>query len=477
MKDATVRLSGISIKNFKNVKNGEISFQNPWKKYRASVLGLYGQNGSGKTALIDALQILKNILCGKKLDPETADYINVDAESADLEYVFDISTLDGNYKAYYECCIRKDYDDTEQNLDHDASQDKQSKTVIFNEVLSFSFENANTRIRKSRFIDTRTAKVFIPAVKYGLLIGKDEKTKVNLLVAKKMAEQTSRSFLFSRELLGAAKEHGKNQMTDVEYSRHMNLLETLIFYGHYELFVINQATSGAISMNFLPSAFKYEDKKTKAAGLTILPLDTPSVIFKETVGIVKNVIKNMNIVLEQMVPGLTICIKDLGDEIMENGKTGKRIQLFSCKNNKEIPLKYESDGIKKIVMILQLLIAVYNQDSVTVAIDELDSGIFEYLLGETVRIVSEKGKGQLIFTSHNLRMLETLDRGFIAFTTTNPSHRYVRMTNVKDNNNLRDYYYRDITLGTDSQNEQLYEPTHNAEIALAFREAGEIIVP
>lgn len=41
-----------------------------------------------------------------------------------------------------------------------------------------------------------------------------------------------------------------------------------------------------------------------------------------------------------------------------------------------------------------------------------------------------------------------------------------------DNNNLRDYYYRDITLGTDSQSEQLYEPTHNAEIALAFRKAG-----
>ncbi|MCD8022503.1 MAG: ATP-binding protein [Lachnospiraceae bacterium] len=290
-----------------------------------------------------------------------------------------------------------------------------------------------------------------------------------------MAEQTSRSFLFSGELLNAARKHGEELTEDTEYDRHISLLEALIFYGHYELFVINHVTSGVISMNFLPLAFKYEDKKTKAAGLTVLPLDTPSVIWKETVGIVESVIADMNIVLEQMVPGLTIRMKDLGDEVMSDGNTGKRIQLLSCKNRKEIPLKYESDGIKKIVMILQLLIAVYNQDSVTVAIDELDSGIFEYLLGEMVQIVSEKGKGQLIFTSHNLRMLETLDRGFIAFTTTNPSNRYVRMTNVKDNNNLRDYYYRDITLGTDSQSEQLYEPTNNAEIALAFREAGEII--
>lgn len=46
------------------------------------------------------------------------------------------------------------------------------------------------------------------------------------------------------------------------------------------------------------------------------------------------------------------------------------------------------------------------------------------------------------------------------------------MTNIKDNNNLKDYYFRDIILG--EQNEELYEPTNNAEISLAFREAGEL---
>ena len=146
-------------------------------------------------------------------------------------------------------------------------------------------------------------------------------------------------------------------------------------------------------------------------------------------------------VLEQIIPGLTIHFKDLGTQVLENGEEGSRIQLMSHKNNREIPLNYESEGIKKIVSILQLLIVVYNQTSITVAIDELDSGVFEYLLGELLGIISERGKGQLIFTSHNLRPLETLDRGFIAFTTTNPHKRYVRMTNVKENSNLRDFYF------------------------------------
>ena len=105
------------------------------------------------------------------------------------------------------------------------------------------------------------------------------------------------------------------------------------------------------------------------------------------------------------------------------------------------------------------------------AIDELDGGVFEYLLGELLRIIADKGRGQLVFTSHNLRPLETLDKKYIAFTTTNIYNRYIRLSNVKGTNNLRDFYYRDIVLG--EQNEQVYNPTNNSKIALAFSEAGE----
>ena len=182
----------------------------------------------------------------------------------------------------------------------------------------------------------------------------------------------------------------------------------------------------------------------------------------------------MNIVLTQLVPGLTIGIKELGTELLLDGSSGTRIQLISNKNGKAIPLKYESEGIKKIISVLQLLIVVYNNPSITVAIDELDSGIFEYLLGEILRIISEKGVGQLIFTSHNLRPLETIDRGFIAFTTTDPKERYIRLTNIKTNNNLRDFYYRDIVLG--EQKKPVYDSTNNYEIDLAFMEAGETFI-
>lgn len=78
-----------------------------------------------------------------------------------------------------------------------------------------------------------------------------------------------------------------------------------------------------------------------------------------------------------------------------------RFEILSVRGENRIPLKYESEGIKKLISILSILIAMYNNASVCVAVDEFDAGIYEYLLGEILRILEESGRGQLIFTSHN----------------------------------------------------------------------------
>ena len=145
------------------------------------------------------------------------------------------------------------------------------------------------------------------------------------------------------------------------------------------------------------------------------------------------------------------------------------IKLFSKREESEIPLKYESDGIKKIICILSALIAMYNNEKILVAIDELDAGIFEYLLGEILAILGNEAKGQLIFTSHNLRALETLSKELVVFTTTNSENRYINLTNVRPTNNLRDTYYTGIVLG--GQKEELYDETNRYEISYSFRKA------
>ena len=113
---------------------------------------------------------------------------------------------------------------------------------------------------------------------------------------------------------------------------------------------------------------------------------------------------------------------------------------------------------------------MYNNDDITVAVDELDAGIFEYLLGELISILKEHGKGQLIFTSHNLRPLEVLDYTSVYFTTVNSKNKYIRFKNVKGCNNLRDMFIRAINLG--GQSECLYQQTDKADIRRAFRKTG-----
>lgn len=476
-----VRITNVAIKNFKNVNFGELSFVNNRKNFKASILGLYGQNGSGKTALIDALELLKYALCAMEVPDKFADFINVDSDSAEISYSFDITLNETIYPVVYRLALGREIVQVDGNAELFIEEESKYKVKILNEEFHCQTRTPDGKLRMGRMIDTKsTATVFVPVSKYELLVGRSKETSTDLLVSKKLSQKTAKTFVFSKDLLNAVRSNAANQNAGdekkTEASHYLTLLEALVEFGNIELFVINTANAGLISLNTQPLIFKIRSKENEAKGTlgTIaLLIDKPSMIPEDMYHVTETVIGNMNIVLEKIIPGLTIAVKDLGNQTMPNGMIGKRIELVSRKNSREIPLKYESEGIKKIVSILQLLVVVYNQESITVAIDELDSGVFEYLLGEILRIISEKGKGQLIFTSHNLRPLETIDRGFVAFTTTNPDKRYIRLANVKENHNLRDFYYRDIMLG--EQDEAVYDLTNNAEIALAFREAGESI--
>lgn len=465
MSKQTVKIENICIQNFKNVKYGSLNLENKRKAYKSSILGLYGQNGSGKTALIDALQLLKYALSGKAIPSNYTDYINVDSEEATLTYQFLVCNEDVKYDIWYQFSIRKAEDHDLIDIEVSNTAQPNIRVEIYNEVLSYGFTSKEEKLRKSALIDTRS-EVFVPKTKFVELVGNNKTQNTDLLVTKKLTQVTSRSFIFSREMMNVFRKNCKNDI-------YINLINRLNWFGTRELFVIDTESIGLISLNTLPLSFKYSSKGADTAGSLVLPLDRPALIPEEAYDVVDKIIQNMNIVLEQLVPGLTIDIVELGTALLKDGRIGKQIQIISLKNSRPIPFCYESEGIKKIVSILQLLTAVYNNASITVAVDELDGGIFEYLLGELLHIISENGKGQLIFTSHNLRPLETIDRGFVAFTTTNPKMRYIRMGYVKGTNNLRDFYYRDIVLG--EQNEQVYNHTNNFEIALAFREAGEAI--
>ena len=92
--ETIVRLTSLHIEKIKNVKNGQIVMPGVYRKQllnkQAEVLGLYGQNGSGKTAVIDTLYYLQKIMVGDSLDEELADYIDVQEEQAEISAGFSV---------------------------------------------------------------------------------------------------------------------------------------------------------------------------------------------------------------------------------------------------------------------------------------------------------------------------------------------------------------------------------------------------
>ncbi|HFI0313554.1 TPA: ATP/GTP-binding protein, partial [Streptococcus suis] len=167
-----------------------------------------------------------------------------------------------------------------------------------------------------------------------------------------------------------------------------------------------------------------------------------------------------------------IGIRELSHELDKNGDKLTEIEVISKRKDIEIPFRAESDGNKKIVSILSSLIHAYSSSEAIVLIDEFDSGIFEYLLGEILVSLNDVMRGQIIFTSHNLRALEVLKVRNVVFTTTDENEVYKRLNSIKETNNLRDIYLREVQLGTENQ---LYNKTNVFKIQRAFRTAKKSI--
>lgn len=477
MKPSLLRLTEVDLINVKNIEKGHLDFLSPRGLQKASLLGLYGQNGSGKTALISSLGLLKRVLSGESVPEEFSKLIELGKEYAQFDFKFDLLTVEFSYKIFYSFKIRIRKQVEAPALDlfqeiKDSTESQEAKHIeIFDELLKFAMLEPKSS-RMTEVINTSAGSVFSPQSKYEELVGNNKNDDTKLIVAKQLASHLSRSFIFSPELLQVISTEARKHKSLPQ--RHISNDATLIlawmkYYALNFLSVLDTRDTHLSSYQLMELHINY---KNTAVPITF-HLDRPTLIREDLIQSVQSTINGMNGVLSQIIPGMTIGFVTLNAELMKDGSKGLNVQLTSKRDGKELPLSCESEGIIKIVSILHLLILVFNQPQVTVAIDELDSGIFEYLLGEILKIIAEQGKGQLIFTSHNLRPLETLRKEFIAFTTTDPLNRYTRLTGVKTTNNLRDFYFRKILLNSGSDN--IYNPTSNAEIAFAMREASGVI--
>ena len=458
MRRPIVRLSSLQLTNIKNVKKGTIYMPNTVNKIlsadKAEILGIYGQNGSGKTAIVDALYFLQKVMIGVDLDQSLEDYMDMDSDTAEIFADFNLFMNGIVFEIGYRLSLSRE----------------EKVVVISRETLSGAKNENGIRTNKTVFMDYQRDQanaIFKPQKRLDEILEENKDIKTDLIVARKMAEKSNCSYIFgesSREIFCREYKNGFQQFSVI--------ISSLFEFALKDLFVIRNTHLGVISANFvLPMAFRIENDNMGTKGDFTVSLTEPILVDEERKNLLETIVEQINIVLYTIIPGLQVTIKNYGKQSLDDGEEGWKLELMSKREGmKEIPIRMESEGIIKIISILNALIQAFGNPSICLVIDELDSGIFEYMLGELLDIFKKSAKGQLIFTSHNLRALEMIDKESIMFSTTNPNNRYIHMKNVRESNNLRNMYIRSITLG--GQSEQIYEETDSLKIARAFRKAG-----
>ena len=476
-----IRLTALELINFKSVEFGRIelsSWKNGEEFPNGDIVGIYGQNASGKTSVVKALEVLKYIFRGFDFD----EYINLEdcisegksSSTIRLEAIY--SEGNNEFKKVEKSFIytltlrkkenKKAYFEKEALLCKELDKEKsQIRTLIDYEVSNEGMKSFSLR----------------PQTAWNSVSAIDSFLKTDIAVTQKISYEKGCSLIFSdgfltcikkmSDYLGSKEKSLSKRAKEAIVSNITPLILAILAFKIFairDFAVIGTFEQAGSMINHL--RISTHSEKELIDDSFVLDIDEPAKLTEEQYKILDNTINEISPVLGSLVPGLLLEIEKISDYKNEDGSLGAIIEIVSKRGEVSVPLRYESEGIKKLVSILVLLIDVYSKPGSCVVIDELDSSIFEFLLGELIQVLNENGRGQLIFTAHNLRPLEILNSGSLVFTTTNPKNRYTKFKGIRTTNNLRDQYLRAINLG--GLPETVYEPTNKFDIDGAFHDAG-----
>ena len=217
----TVRIESLRFENFKNIGHGEMNFPEAKKLERGiydedsfkNVIGVYGQNGSGKTSCIQALRVLQHLLSGVNLNNRFRNFIMINKESMSVGADFLVSIDDDHYFVNYDVEISK-YNDglkisKEKISYHDLNDNNKKHNV-------YSFEEPN--LINQTFANLFNSNGFEV---YKMIAGLETKGNAN--------QFSTISSVFNGKLLSVLE---MDQFKDKVY---LKILKELSFFGRFRL--------------------------------------------------------------------------------------------------------------------------------------------------------------------------------------------------------------------------------------------------
>lgn len=425
-----------------SIGSGEITMPSCKDNYNFSsdILGIYGQNGSGKSSLIKSLELLKYAFRQKDFSEEIENtfdystYITSGEDKAVFVFTFDFygftgnglpENLNGSLKYSFSLKPGKEYAEI---LDEKIQIDVDDESVPSLKV-KVGKRSHNTDLKE--LVDLLTSTGGYAGKERLLTYLEDYRNaaKANTL------SFFNQAFILNGNVFGSTIEYEteESEMIWGHYSLLCDLLDNFSYYLDKNVYIYGDTEEGEVRMGkiYLPNSRFYEDFEyhIDASTSNIEIVLASEEVEINTLNLIKKDIVKISKVMEGFFPGISFYIdEERRLAVMRNGVSN----LFMN----------ESYGVRKLFRLSALLLRMYCESSFLLVVDEFDEGIFEYILGEMLAALDECGKGQMIFSAHNLRPLEVLKKNSIVFTTDKADAKFVTLKNLKPNHNLRDVYLR-----------------------------------
>lgn len=425
----------VKAKNFKSLKDIKFNL-NKTKTKTNQFISIYGENGSGKTNIVELFKLLQQSIMSRatdiamnkmpkefwKIQEEMSDqlpteirqifqlsfnlkeYRMLDEEEAtEIEYGFKINNKDGFYY------IKFDDEIIEEKLYYMAGK---QKAYIFQ--INKENNKITKNLNKNIFINEKYNEELIDGIdkywgKYTFLsllsFETIEKNKdyIDNNISKNIIEVIDRIWLMTVHVdKGALK---------------------IIPDGFVKVRKLNNIQKGIVKKDKLPEIKKYEN--------------VLNIFFTQAYADIKEVKYEINEKEDRIYY-----------ELYFNKMIGGQI--------KSIPSRLESDGTRRILNQFDTIIGSLLGE--TVIIDEIDNGIHDVLMKNIIMSIKDEITGQLIITTHNTLLLEVLPKENIYILSTDRNGN--KMINsikeygikIQKNNNARDLYFKGVFGGIPTTN-------------------------
>lgn len=450
----------VKIKNFKSIDNATLNI-------RAAITGIYGENGIGKTSVVELLELIKEDVSVKRKTTRKVNVLNNEEKVFDgfaqvkkieqiiakniksgkesLGYSIGFS-IDNFCYTYYKEVFMKDgnFSSFTEKIDYYNVNKKGDVKEIYSRI--FQKNESSSTFKYSMF-------------KAPQLIDFDEITSDELLELGSVAS----------DLVLCTKLYEKKNKLGIRNQVHIQNINQ--FVESLKLMSIIRLEEQSL-MNLgicIPVNMHLNDKDGEAHGKLFVKQFTkyyPEEVYLQ----IKKTIDIINSLLSPISNGRKIHVEEYDKRLSELNETIEiAIELIVEQPSGDmINIEKESTGIIKLISILATFAEVSYNPNYVVVIDELDSHVYEYLLATLIEKLNDIIEGKLIFTSHNLTLFENLTAKNIVILQRDDSLNvdFAYLQREGSTSNLRDQYLRALYVGTDTIFEAKIKET---KLARAFR--------